>query len=175
MMFTYTSHPVARLGTAALFAAALVGTLAGGATRVGAQPTRPAVGDAAKVAATVRALFAASERNDMVALDTLYAGDSLTIFEGAGVNRGWADYRDHHLGPELKEMKNLQYQAADLEVHVEGGTAWVLFRYALKADMNGRAADVFGRGTAIVERRGTRWVVRHMQTGGRARRPSDPA
>ena len=146
---------------------------------MGAQPARPSVApaasEAARVTATVRALFAASERNDMVALDSLYAGDSLTIFEGAGVNRGWADYRDHHLGPELKEMKNLQYQPADLEVHVDGGTAWVLFRYALKADMNGRAADVFGRGTAILERRGTRWVVRHMQTGGRARRPSDPA
>lgn len=173
-MSTHTSRRIARL-----CAAALVATLAGVAMPVGAQPARPAVapatGEAARVTATVRALFAASERSDMVALDSLYAGDSLTIFEGAGVNRGWADYRDHHLGPELKEMKNLQYQPADLEVHVDGGTAWVLFRYALKADMNGRAADVFGRGTAILERRGTRWVVRHMQTGGRARRPSDPA
>ena len=175
MMSTHTSRRIALLGAAA----ALVATLAGLATPVGAQPARPSVApaasEAARVTATVRALFAASERNDMVALDSLYAGDSLTIFEGAGVNRGWADYRDHHLGPELKEMKNLQYQPADLEVHVDGGTAWVLFRYALKADMNGRAADVFGRGTAILERRGTRWVVRHMQTGGRARRPSDPA
>ncbi len=164
-----------RLASLTLLAGALIATLATPAATLGAQPTRQASGDAASVAATVRALFAASERNDMVALDSLYAGDSLTIFEGAGVNRGWADYRDHHLAPELKEMKNLRYQPADLEVHVEGGIAWVLFRYALKADVNGRAADVFGRGTAILERRGTRWVVRHMQTGGRARRPTDPA
>ena len=90
-----------------------------------------------------------------------YAGDSLTVFEGAGVNRGWVDYRDHHLGPELREMKNLQYRPADFEVHLDGGTAWVLFRYTLKADVNGRLVDAVGRGTAILERRGARWVVRH--------------
>jgi len=31
-----------------------------------------------------------------------------------------------------------------------------------------------GRGTAILERRGNRWVVRLTQTASRARRPSDP-
>ena len=127
------------------------------------------------MAATLVALFAASERNDMAALDSLYAGDSLTVFEGAGVNRGWVDYRDHHLVPELREMKNLQYHPADLEVHLDGGTAWVLFRYTLKAEVNGRLVDAVGRGTAILERRGARWVVRHTQTGSRARRTSDPA
>lgn len=134
----------------------------------------PQSADAARVSATLTALFAASERQDMTALDSLYAGDSLTIFEGTGVNRGWTDYRDHHLAPELQEMKNLQYRPSDLEVHVDGGTAWALFRYSLKADVNGRHADSIGLGTAILERRGPRWVVRHMQTAGRARRPTDP-
>ncbi len=142
-------------------------------TRADAVPT--AGGDAASVATALRAVFTAAERGDLAALDTLYAGDSLTIIEGAGINRGWVDYRDHHLGPELKEMKNLRYQPSDLEVHVARGTAWVLFTYTLKADVNGRAADSIGRGTALLERRGGRWVVRHMQTGGRARRPTDPA
>jgi ketosteroid isomerase-like protein len=72
-------------------------------------------------------------------------------------------------------MKNFQYRPADLEVHVYGGTAWVLFRYSLKAEVNGRVIDAVGRGTAILERRGSRWVVRHTQTGSRARRPTDPA
>jgi ketosteroid isomerase-like protein len=130
--------------------------------------------DVARVSATLTALFAASERQDMAALDSLYAGDSLTIFEGTGVNRGWTDYRDHHLAPELQEMKNLQYRPSDLEVHVDGTTAWVLFRYTLKADISGRRADSVGLGTAILERRGARWVVRHVQTAGRARRATDP-
>jgi ketosteroid isomerase-like protein len=130
--------------------------------------------DSASAAAVVAALFAAAERGDLSALDTLYAGDSLTVVEGAGINRTWADYRDHHLGPELKEMKNLRYRPSEIEVHVRGALAWAIFRYTLRADAEGQPADIVGRGTAILEKRGNRWVVRHTQTSGRARRPTDP-
>lgn len=128
--------------------------------------------------AVLRAVFAAAERNDMRALDTLYAGDSLTVVEGAGINRGWVDYRDHHLAPELKEMQNFHYRPVDIEMHVSGSTAWAIFRYNLKGAMGARTLDNVGRGTAILERRGTgasaRWIVRHTQTTSRARRPNDP-
>ena len=149
--------------------------------------TRPGAGvvartgtadDASDALATLRAVFAAAERGDMLALDSLYDGDSLTVVEGAGINRGWADYRDHHLGPEVKAMKNFYYRPVDLEVHVVATTAWTTFRYNLKADMNGRAIDNVGRGTAILVKRtvgaNSRWVVRHIQTSSRARRPTDP-
>lgn len=135
--------------------------------------------DTTDAIATLRAVFAAAERGDLLALDSLYAGDSLTVVEGAGINRGWTDYRDHHLGPEVKVMKNFVYRPAEIELHVVGTTAWSTFRYTLKADMNGRSIDNVGRGTAILVRRGTasdgRWVVRHIQTSSRARRASDPA
>lgn len=123
---------------------------------------------------TVRALFAAAERGDLAALDTLYAGDSLTVVEGAGINRGWADYRDNHLGPELKEIKNFLYRPYDIEARGSGDVAWVTFSYAIRGEMGTRALDQVGRGTAILERRGARWVVRHTQTSSRARRPTDP-
>lgn len=130
--------------------------------------------DTAQVGAALRATFAAVERKDLAALDTLYAGDSLTVVEGAGMNRGWADYRDHHLAPELKEMTNLRYRPFEIEAHVAGNTAWAVFRYALSTELGGRAIDAVGRGTAILERRGPRWVVRHTHTSYRARRPADP-
>ena len=135
--------------------------------------------DTSDAIATLRAVFAAADRGDLLALDSLYAGDSLTVVEGAGINRGWADDRDHHLGPEVKVMKNFVYRPVEIEMHVTGATAWTTFRYTLKADMNGRSIDNVGRGTAILIRRGTssdgRWVVRHIQTSSRARRASDPA
>lgn len=123
---------------------------------------------------TVEALFAAAERKDLAALDTLYAGDSLLVIEGAGINRGWADYRDNHLGPELKEFQNFKYRPFELEARVSGDLAWVIFRYALQADMGERKVDVVGRGTALLERRGDKWVVRLTNTASRARRPTDP-
>jgi len=52
--------------------------------------------------------------------------------------------------------------------------AWAMYRYALSADMKERKIDAVGRGTAILERRGSKWVVRHTHTASRARRPSDP-
>ncbi|WP_411279559.1 YybH family protein [Gemmatimonas sp.] len=133
--------------------------------------------DVARATAVLRAVFASAERGDLAALDTLYAGDSLTVVEGAGINRGWADYRDHHLGPELKSMKNFLYRPLEIVVRVSGQYAWATFRYDLKGEMNGRQLDNVGRGTAILERRGTgvgaRWVVRHTQTSSRARRATD--
>jgi len=130
--------------------------------------------DSASAAAVVAALFTAAERSDIAALDTLYAGDSLTVIEGSGINRTWTDYRDNHLGPELKEMKDFRYRPSEIEVRVRGAVAWAIFRYTLRANVEGRAADVVGRGTAILEKRGTRWVVRHTHTSGRARRATDP-
>lgn len=126
------------------------------------------------MASTVRAVFAAVERGNLAALDTLYAGDSLTVVEGAGMDRTWAAYRDHHLAPELKAMRAMRYRPSDIEVRTAGGFAWAVFRYTLSASTGPQKADVVGRGTAVLERRGARWVVRHTHTSGRPRRPGDP-
>lgn len=142
------------------------------APRPGATAASPAE---AEVQAALEALFRAVERGDLAALDSLYAGDSLTVVEGAGINRGWADYRDHHLAPELREMTGFQYRPAEIEAHVSGDLAWALFRYTIRGRAGERDLDLVGRGTAILERRGGRWVVRHTQTSSRARRPTDPA
>ena len=168
--------------TPLLSALALVLALAlvpqAGRAQQGQTVTRPApaAGSSAEadVRSTLEALFRAAERGDMAALDTLYAGDSLTVMEGAGINRGWADYRDRHLAPELEELREFQYRPTEIEAHVAGDLAWAIFRYTLKARTGERTIDNVGRGTAILERRGARWVVRHTHTASRARRPSDP-
>lgn len=127
-----------------------------------------------RVASAIEALFAAAERNDMAALDSIYAGTDLTVVESTGMNRGWADYRDHHLAPEMKEMKNFRYRPFEIEPHVSGDLAWAIFRYNLGAETGGRVIDNIGRGTAVLEKRRGWWVVRHTHTASRARRPTDP-
>src|SRR5262247_3128324 len=53
---------------------------------------------------------AAVERGDLAALSRLWADDeTVVVFENGYANYGWADYRDHHLAPELAEMKNVKY------------------------------------------------------------------
>jgi ketosteroid isomerase-like protein len=132
-------------------------------------------GEAANIGAAIRELFAAAEKGDLDRLGQLYAGDSLTVVEGAGINRGWTDYRDHHLAPEMKEMKNFRYRPFEIQARAEGNLGWAIFRYALTADLTDRKIDIVGRGTAILEKKGGRWIIRHTQTSGRARRPTDPA
>lgn len=47
----------------------------------------------------------AVEKGDLPALDKLWANDeSVTVFESGHANYGWNDYRNTHLGPELKEF-----------------------------------------------------------------------
>ena len=129
---------------------------------------------AAAVRKTIEALFNAAERGDLTALDTIYAGEELTVIEGAGINRGWADYRDHHLAPELKEFSDFQYRVFEIEPRLAGSAAWAIFRYTIKATLGERTIDQVGRGTAVLRQRGDRWVVVHTQTSSRPRRPGDP-
>jgi ketosteroid isomerase-like protein len=125
--------------------------------------------DTAQVRATIEALFAAAERGDLAALDTLYAGEQLTVIEGTGIDRGWTQYRDEHLVPELEAFRNFEYRPSEIEAHVAGDLGWAIFRYTLRADYREQELDHVGRGTAILERRGDRWVVRHTQTTSRSR------
>jgi len=75
---------------------------------------------------------------------------------------------------ELKEFTDFRYRPADIEVELHGSLAWAIFRYTLQAKMGERTLDMVGRGTAVLEQRGDRWVIRHTHTSNRARRPSDP-
>lgn len=132
-------------------------------------PATFAQSDEEAVRATIEAVFAATERSDFAALDSLYAGEDLTIIEGAGIDRGWASYRDHHLKPELEEFESFVYRPSEIEPRVEGAWAWSIFRYDLEIDLPNRRVDNVGRGTAILEKRAGRWVIRHMQTASRPR------
>lgn len=126
--------------------------------------------DEQAVVSTVEAIFAATQRGDFEALDSLYAGTDLTIIEGASIDRGWASYRDGHLKPELERFRSMVYRPFEIEAHVRADGAWAIFRYDLKVELEERSVDNVGRGTAILEKRGERWVVRHMQTSSRPRR-----
>ncbi len=117
----------------------------------------------------------AFERGDMATMEKLWAGDdSVIVFESGHANYGWADYRDHHLGPEMKEMKNTKYTLSDIRVKVSGNTAWATFKYAISADIGTRHVDGSGLGTAVLEKRGDDWRIVHWHSSA-PRRPPAPA
>ena len=116
------------------------------------------------------------ETGDLAMLDTLWANDeSVTVFESGYANYGWADYRDHHLKPEIDEMKNVKYTLSDIKTRVSGNTAWATFKYALSADLKERHVDANGLGTAVLEKRGNDWKIVHWHTSAPRRPPAQPA
>ena len=72
--------------------------------------------------------------------------------------------------PELEAFQDLVYRPYDIEAHITDTIAWAIFRYDLKVELEDRTVDNVGRGTAILEKRGERWVLRHMQPPSRPRR-----
>jgi uncharacterized protein YcnI len=117
---------------------------------------------------------AAFNAKDLEKLAAFYHPD-VTIYEGAGINNGWADYRDRHLGPELKAFQNLQFAHSDIKVtiHPGGQSAYVTSRYTLKAKMGERDIDSEGLATYVLIRGADgSWQIRHSHTSSRARRPA---
>jgi ketosteroid isomerase-like protein len=131
--------------------------------------------DAAAVTAWLGSYDAAFNAKDLEKLATFYHPD-VTIYEGAGINNGWADYRDRHLGPELKAFQNLQFAHSETKVTMlpGGQSAYATSRYTLKAKMGERDIDSEGLATYVLVKgaEGT-WQIRHSHPSSRpARRPA---
>ena len=120
------------------------------------------------------------EKNDIAMATQVWVNDeSLTVFESGHANYGWADYRDHHLVPEMGEMKNTKYGFTDIKIHVAGKTAWATLKYTISADVpdNGktRHVDGGGLGTTVLEQRDGRWQIVHWHSSAPRRAPAPSA
>lgn len=146
-------------------------------TELTAQPAgsaQPTGGDAAVIEAWLKTYDEAFNAKDLERLATFYHPD-VTIFEGGGVNNGWVDYRDRHLGPELKSFENLQFGHSNLRVTIlpGGQSAYATSEYAIKAKMGERALDSTGLETLVLVKGGDgKWKIRHSHTSSRPRRPA---
>jgi len=149
-----------RIASAAAIALALSAGLAAQSKPTGAD-----------IAAFFKAYDAAFNARDLDKLATMYHAD-VTIFEGSGINRGWVDYRDNHLGPELKSFQDLQWAHSNIVVHVLGETAaYVTADYTIKYKTGDRVVDSGGIATHVLVKEGGAWKIRHSHTAARRRAP----
>ncbi len=139
-------------------------------TLLPADATAQGTGADIPIATMLRTYDAAFNARDLQALGRLYDPD-VTIFEGGGVNNGWADYRDHHLGPELQAFTNLQFGHRNRHVRMLGpDTALVTSEYVLKGRLKDRDVDATGLETLIVGRTADgAWTIRHSHVSSRRR------
>jgi uncharacterized protein YcnI len=136
---------------------------------------QPGGTDAAAIEAWLKGYDAAFNAKDLDKLATFYHPD-VTIYEGGGINNGWADYRDRHLGPELKAFENLQFGHSNTKVTVlpGGQSAYATSEYSIKAKMGERDIDSRGLETLVlIKAADGSWKIRHSHTSSRpARRPA---
>jgi ketosteroid isomerase-like protein len=116
-------------------------------------------------------------KNDVDMVTNVWANDEmLTVFESGHANYGWADYRDHHLLPEMKEFKNTKYELSDMKIHLAGKTAWATFKYTISGDVEQggatRHVDGAGLGTAVLEERQGQWRIVHWHSSAPRRAPA---
>ena len=144
-------------------------------SKPGAEERAQAERDAGAIETWLKGYDAAFNAKDLDKLATFYHPD-VTIYEGGGINNGWIDYRDRHLGPELKEFENLQFAHSNTKVTVlpGGQSAYATSEYSIKAKMGEREIDSRGLETLVlVKGADGSWKIRHSHTSSRpARRPA---
>jgi uncharacterized protein (TIGR02246 family) len=147
--------------------AALVASTLAAATLFGVAQS----GEEQKITDWLAGYDAALVGKDLDKLATFYHPDA-TIVEGAGVNNGWADYRDNHLGPELKAFEGLEFAHSNRKVHMLGDrAAYVTSQYTIKAKLKEREIDAEGRETLVlIKMPDNTWKIRHSHTSSRPRR-----
>ena len=124
-----------------------------------------------EILAFFKAYDAAFNARDIDKLATMYHAD-VTIFEGSGINNGWIDYRDNHLGPELKSFQDLAWSHSKIVVHMLGDTsAYVTADYAIKYTSGERVVDSGGIATHVLVKEQGNWKIRHSHTAARRRAP----
>jgi uncharacterized protein YcnI len=150
---------------------AAVTKLAAVAAAAGVQASKDS---ASSIEAWLKGYDAAFIAKDLEKLAAFYHPD-VTIYEGGGINNGWIDYRDRHLGPELQAFENLQFGHSNTKVSVLPGeqSAYATSEYFIKAKMGERRIDSTGLETLVlVKTSDGGWQIRHSHTSSRpARRP----
>ena len=121
----------------------------------------------AEILAFFKAYDAAFVAKDLDKLAAMYAPET-TVYEGGGVNSGWKDYRDNHLGPELKGYEALEFSHTNVVPHVIGAdAAYVTADYAIKAKTGDRVANGGGLATYTLAKGASGWKIRHTHTSAR--------
>jgi ketosteroid isomerase-like protein len=128
-------------------------------------------GDADEISRWLESYDRAFVAKDLGKLGGFYHPEA-TVFEGGGVNRGWSDYRDHHLGPELAELDGLTFSHRDVSATRLGASAaYVTSEYQLEARIGGRDVKATGLETLVlVKSDDGNWRIRHSHTSSAPRR-----
>lgn len=122
-----------------------------------------------------KAYDAAFVAKDLAKLAAMYTPETI-VYEGGGINTGWKDYRDNHLGPELKSYESLEFSHTNVVPHLIGAdAAYVTADYAIKTKTGDRVSEGGGLATYTLVKDASGWRIRHTHTSAKRRAPTAPS
>jgi ketosteroid isomerase-like protein len=129
--------------------------------------------DQAGAAAVLSSYKSAVERLDIAGVEKLFAPDAVVI-ESGKVEGNFGAYRDHHLGPELKEFKSFTFGDYKADIKMEGPVAIATETYTYRIVLkSGENVDRLGVATSVLKWNGQAWQI--VTTHSSSRKPKTPA
>lgn len=101
----------------------------------------------------------AIERMDVSQTPALFWPDS-EIFENGGVEGSFAYYLEHHLGPEFADLASFDFRNHEMEIEIDGDTAFVTETYTYHITFKDTAREPIERrgvATSVLRKRGDEW------------------
>jgi ketosteroid isomerase-like protein len=110
---------------------------------------------------------AAMTARDLKALARTVTSD-LMVAEGTSVNLGWADYRDHHIGPEMREWRYFSVEGVKTEVlEISGDQAFVVQKSTVTLGEKDGPVPLESVETFVLRRSDGSWKIRHVHFSGK--------
>ena len=130
-----------------------------------AQTTAPATtpADEAAVRAVLKQYQQAVQKLDTTGTTRLFVANSVVLESGSREGT-YAHYRDHHLGPELKEFSSFTYSDYKVDVTVDGPYAFATESYTYTIGLKKRPQDTVM--PAPIKRRGVATSVLRKNAAG---------
>ena len=124
----------------------------------------------AQAEAVLAAYRTAIENRDAAAMTALFAADSL-VFENGKAEGSFANYMEHHLGPELAGIQSFTFSDPTIAVTVHGDMALAHESYGYRIALaDGRVVERTGVATSVLERRDGRWLIVRYHSSSRTPR-----
>ncbi|MBI5594955.1 MAG: nuclear transport factor 2 family protein [Elusimicrobia bacterium] len=126
----------------------------------------------AKTLAAYRAAFEARSTEKLADV----VDPELLVLEGTGKNVGWADYRDNHIGPEMKEWESLTYgDPVVVDAEAKGELAWAVTQATVTIVSGGKPLTLDVSETFVLGKKSGVWRIRHLHWSGKRRTQPAPA
>ena len=128
--------------------------------------------DTAAVEAVLDSYKKALEARDLTGVEALFGADNV-VLESGKLEGTYADYRDHHIGPELGHFESFQFSDYVVKVHVEGPVAWATetYRYTIHLKDKPEPIERQGVATSVLRKVDGQWRIVSMHNSSRAPKP----